>query len=184
TGLSAAGQRPEQLQWRIPAHVDYVAFIGNRVSGEGRLLKECAVDWRSILLPHQGRAVDPGTAHLQLPAVHAVGNHVAFAIRASAAPRKRDDNMISWRDRLDTRTDRSDHSSAFMAVNHRIGPGKIAIARMQVGLAHTARNNLDQYLVRPWLAQVERVDHKRGGLFAHNCSSYPHWEQLMTVVTI
>ena len=48
-GLAAAGERPEQIERGITAHLHDEALVGDGVGGERRLLEERAVDRRAVL---------------------------------------------------------------------------------------------------------------------------------------
>jgi hypothetical protein len=90
-----------------------------------------------------------------------MGWHVAPTIGAGAAPGERDDDVVARNEFRDARADRLDHSGAFVAVNRGIGRVVVTVATVQVGLAHAARHDPHQCLVRPRIGQLELVDGER-----------------------
>ena len=57
--------------------------------------------------------------------------------------------MIAGRKALHGTADRVHHAGAFVAEHVRIGVGVIAVAAVQVGLAHAARHHAHDQFVRP-----------------------------------
>ncbi len=70
--------------------------------------------------------------------------------------------MVARREVAHRVTHRVDHTGALMAVNGRIGTCEIAVATVQVGLAHAARDDADDQLIRPRSGELQRVDDERG----------------------
>ena len=58
------------------------------------------------------------------------------------------------------------NAGTFVAVNGGIGTVEITVAAVQIGLAHAARHDADDHLVRPRLAQLHGLDGERARLFA------------------
>ena len=69
--------------------------------------------------------------------------------------------MVARREVAHRVADGVDHAGAFVAVNGRIGTGEIAVAAVQIGLAHAARHDADDQLVGARLAELQRVDDER-----------------------
>ena len=59
-------------------------------------------------------------------------------------------------------THRVDHAGPFVAIDRRIRAAEITVAAVQVGLAHAARHDTNDQLVRPRRGELERVDDERG----------------------
>jgi hypothetical protein len=71
-------------------------------------------------------------------------------------------------------TDGMHDAGAFVAVDGGVRAVEIAVAAVQIGLAHAARHDADDHLVRPRLAQLHGLDGERarpftddGGLDMH-----------------
>ncbi len=165
-GLPAAGEWSKQLERRVFAHFHDMALVGNGMARERGLLEECAVDGRAFLA-HERGAVGAGAAHLQVEAAHAMGFHGAPAVRAFAAPGKRDDDMIARRQPGDGGADSLHDTGALVAIHGGIRRVVVAVAAMQVGLAHAARDDPDQHLVRSRIGQFEPVDREGAELLVH-----------------
>ena len=131
------------------------------------MLEERAVD-RGAALAHERGAVGARAAHFQVQPLHAMGLHVASTIWADAAPRKRDDDVIAGCEFRHAVADGLHHARAFVAVNRGIGRVVVAVATVQVGLAHAARHDPDQRLVRPRIGQFEPIDREGTEFFAHD----------------
>src|SRR5580704_11646485 len=58
------------------------------------------------------------------------------------------------------------HAGAFVAVNGGIRAIEIAVAAVQIGLAHAAGDDADDHLVRPRFAQLHGLDGERARPFA------------------
>src|SRR5579885_2161926 len=86
-GLAAAGERAEQLDRRILAHLHRIAFLRQRKRAERRLLEECAVDRFAVLRQQRG-AIGARAFHLQIERMHTVAVQVLRAVLARAAPRE------------------------------------------------------------------------------------------------
>ena len=69
--------------------------------------------------------------------------------------------MIARRKVAHRAADRVHHAGAFVAVNGRIRTGEIAVAAVQIGLAHAARHDADDQFVGARLAELQRVDDER-----------------------
>ena len=164
-GLAAAGERAEQFKRRVVAHFDGVALLAQRESAERGLLKERAVNRRAVLR-QQGRAVGAGAARLQAAAVHAIVLPLLPAIGAGAAPRIRHDHVVAGRKPAHGAADGMHDAGAFVAVNGRVRAVEIAVAAVQIGLAHAARHDADDHLVRARLAQLHGLDGERARPFA------------------
>jgi hypothetical protein len=131
------------------------------------MLEKGAVDRRAALA-HECGAVGARAGHFQLAVPHAMVRHVAPAIRTGAAPRKREDDVIARGEFRHAPADCLYDSRALVAVNRGIGRVVITVAAVQVGLAHAARDDPDQCLVRSRIGQLELVDRERGELFGHD----------------
>ena len=173
TGLSAAGEWSKELERGVFPDLHNVTFVGDDVSCERRLLEESAVDGGAVLA-HERGTVGARAAHFQLAGVHAMKRQVAPAIRTRAAPGKRDDDVIAWREFRDTRTDGLHHSRPFVAVYCGIGAIVVTVPAVQIGLTHPARNDPDQCLVRPRIGQSHFLNRERAELFAHHGSGDFH----------
>ena len=81
---------------------------------------------------------------------------------AFAAPGKRDHDGVAGHKVGGGGSNLLDSAGAFMAANDGIGQvGEIAIARMQVGVAHAAGEDLNKHFVGEWRREVERLDLER-----------------------
>ena len=76
--------------------------------------------------------------------------------------------MIAGREPAHGAADGMHHAGAFVAVNGRVRAVEIAVAAVQIGLAHAAGHDADDHLVRPRLAQLHGLDGERARPFAHN----------------
>src|SRR5205814_5719711 len=85
-----------------------------------------------------------------------------------AAPRKPHDHIIAGRKLGHFAADRRDDAGTLMAENRRQWRVEIAVAGVLVGLAHPARDDLDQKLVRTRIGQLERLDAERAELLARD----------------
>src|SRR6266536_1466592 len=156
-GLSAACKRAEQLERSVGPHLDREPFAGDGMACERGLLKERAVDRRTVPA-HERRAVGARPAHLQREIVQAMRFHAASAIRAAAAPRERHDHVIARREAGDVFADRLDDAGAFVTEYRRQRRVVIAVTPVLVGLAHAAGDDPDQKLVRPRIGQLHLLD--------------------------
>src|SRR5262249_5458421 len=93
---------------------------------------------------------------------------------AQPAPWKRDADVIAEREFGPAVADGLHHTRAFVAVNRGIGRVVVAVATVQVGLAHAARHDPDQRLVRPRIGQFEPIDREGTKFFAHDGSGDFH----------
>src|SRR5580704_2403214 len=82
--------------------------------------------------------------------------------------------MVAWRERAHGGAHRVHDARALMAEDTRIGIGVMAVAAVQIGLAHAARDHLDDHLVGPRIAQFDRADPKRPRSFADDGRCYLH----------
>src|SRR5207247_9900152 len=105
-------------------------FVDEEVSCEGGLMEGCAVDGAAVL-GHERGAVGARAAHFQLAGVHAMKRQVAPAIGTRAAPGKGDDDVIAWREFLDTRTDGLHYSRPFVAIYCGIGAIVVTVPAVQ-----------------------------------------------------
>ena len=76
--------------------------------------------------------------------------------------------MIAGRECGHAVADGLHHARAFVAVNRGIGRVVVAVATVQVGLAHAACHDPDQRLVRPRIGQFEPIDGEGTEFFAHD----------------
>ena len=106
-----------------------------------------------------------GAAHFQLAAVKTMIGAAVAAIGAVAAPRVRHHHVIPRRKIAHRGADRMHHAGAFVAVHGGIRTGKIAVAAVQVGLAHAACHDADDQFVGAGLAELQRVDDERCRIF-------------------
>ncbi len=117
-GLAAAGERSEQLERRVVAHLHDEALVGDGVGRERRLLEERAVDRRAVLA-HQRRAVGAGAAHLQVEALSWQCDAMSRRqFGAGAAPGKRDDDVIAWREAASTALPTACHDAGALVAEH------------------------------------------------------------------
>src|ERR1700730_2329826 len=66
--------------------------------------------------------------------------------------------MIAGRQGTDRAADGMDHAGTLVAVNRRIGRSEIAVAAVQIGLAHAARHHPDDHFVRARIAKFQFID--------------------------
>src|SRR6266516_493277 len=66
--------------------------------------------------------------------------------------------MIAGRQGTDRAADAMDHAGALVAVNRRIGRSEIAVAAVQIGLAHAACHNPDDHFDRARIAKFQFID--------------------------
>src|SRR6185437_11277207 len=157
-GLTAAGQRTDQIERRIAAHFDGVARLGERVSAERRLLEEGSV-YRSAVARQQGRTIGASALVLQITGISAIVQPLSPAMRALAAPWVRHDDVVAWRKLAHRAAYGVDHAGALVAKHRRIGADRvIAVAAVQIGLAHAARDDADNQLVGAWLGELQGLD--------------------------
>ena len=156
-GLAAAGERPKELQRGVVSDLHRKSLVGNGMGGKGRLLEERAVDRRAAPA-HERGAVRARAAHFQAEIVLAMVLHLAPAIRARPAPRERQNNVIADREIRHARSDRRDDARALVPEHRRQRRVVIAVAPVEVSLAHPARDDLDQKLVRARFGQLQRLD--------------------------
>ena len=177
-GLAAAGERAEQLERRVVAHFDGVALLAEREGAERRLLKERAVDRRAVLR-QQRRAVGAG-------ATRSSGrgrprNSSGAAVGNSRRRRTTDRTSPRGRRARSSRTSRRPHEPR-RRPHGRTPPGRavvIAVAAVQVGLAHAARDDADDQLVRARVGEIqvsmakgtETLAHDRG-CDLHDCVTH------------
>ena len=76
--------------------------------------------------------------------------------------------MVAGRKRANGIADGMHHTGAFVTVNGGVRAVEIAVAAVQIGLAHAARHDADDHFVRPRLAQLHGLDGERARPFAHN----------------
>ena len=76
--------------------------------------------------------------------------------------------MIAGREFGHAGADGLHHAGTFVAVNRGIGRVVVAVATVQVGLAHAARHDPDQRLVRARIGQFEPIDREGTEFFAHD----------------
>ena len=107
----------------------------------------------------------PRAAHFQLAAVETMIGLLIAAIVAIAAPRIGHHHMVAGHKVAHGGADGMDHAGAFVAVNGGIGTGEIAVAAVQVGLAHAARHHANDHLIGPRRGELQRVDDERCGFF-------------------
>jgi hypothetical protein len=145
------------------------------------IAEERAVDRRAGLA-HERGAVGARAPHLQVEALQAMGLHAASAIRALTAPRVGDDDVIAGGEFRYVVADGLDDAGALVAENGGVGRVVVAVAAVQVSLAHPARDDPDQRLVRPRVGQFERVDGERAEFFAHDGGGDVHDRHRKSVV--
>lgn len=76
--------------------------------------------------------------------------------------------MIARREPGHVLADRLHDPCPLVAVNGGVGPIVVAIAAVQVGLAHATRNDPDQRLVRARIGQLQLFDRERAEFLAHD----------------
>ena len=98
--------------------------------------------------------------------MHAIVLPLLSAIGAAAAPRIRHDDVVAGRKAAHGAADGVHDAGAFVAVNGGVRAVEIAVAAVQIGLAHAAGHDADDHLVRPRLAQLHGLDGERARPFA------------------
>ena len=74
--------------------------------------------------------------------------------------------MIAGRQGVDRAADGMNYAGALMTVNRRIGRSEIAVAAVQIGLAHAARHHPDDYFVWTRIAKFQFIDDERSRALA------------------
>src|SRR5215471_3514943 len=166
-GLDAASERAKQIERRVGSHLDGKALVGDGIGRKRGLLEECPV-YRRATLPHERRSVRAGSAHFEIPCVEAIGGELAPAVRAPSAPGKRYDDVIAGPKSLHRGTDSFDDASPLVAEYRRKPRAVIAVAAVQVGLAHAACSDPNEQLVRARVLQRDRIDHEGSRPFAYD----------------
>jgi hypothetical protein len=96
---------------------------------------------------HRDRAV-AAAARFEQSGTLTIGDALGTTWPAFAAPWERDDDRVPGCKVGDGGSDLFDNAGAFLAANHRRGQvGKIAIAGMQVGVAHAAGHDPHKHFV-------------------------------------
>ncbi len=86
-------------------------------------------------------------------------------------------DMTTWSPgakRVHAAADRMHHAGALMPEHGGIGRSIVAVAAVQVGLAHAARDDLDEEFVGARIGQLDLIDDERAGSFAHDRGSDLH----------
>ena len=82
--------------------------------------------------------------------------------------------MVARRKTAHGAADSVDHAGAFVAVDRRVGTDEIAVAAVQVGLAHAAGHDAHDQFVGAGLAKLQCIDDERRRPFAHHGGSDLH----------
>ena len=131
------------------------------MGAERRLLEECAIDWL-VANTHQRRAVGARAARLELSSLETICQRELSAVGAGAAPGKRDDDVVAGHDLAHRRADRDHLAGAFVTEHGGIFERRIvAVAGVQIGLAHATRGDPDQHFVGSRLGQHDLANFKR-----------------------
>src|SRR6516164_7778850 len=130
-------------------------------TGERGLLKEAGIN-RLAVAAHRDRAVGTAATRLKRAGALTIGDALGATRPAFAAPWKRDHDRIARRKIGGGGSNLLDNAGALMAANDSIGQVReIAIAGVQVGVAHAAGHDPYQHFVGERFRKVEGLDLER-----------------------
>jgi hypothetical protein len=125
------------------------------------LLKEAGIN-RVTIAGHRDRAVGAAPARFERAGTLTIGDALSATRPALAAPWERDHDPVPGRKVGDVGSNLLDYTGAFMTANDRIGQVReIAIAGMQIGVAHAAGHYPHKHFVGERRREVERFDLER-----------------------
>ncbi len=82
--------------------------------------------------------------------------------------------MVADLDAFDALADRLDDARALVAHDHRRGPRPVAVHDVQVGVADTARAQLDEHLAAARALERELLDRHPAGAVENRCVHREH----------
>jgi hypothetical protein len=138
------------------------------------LLEKAGIDG-SAVAAHRGRAIGAAAARFQGARICAIGDPAGAARLAFAAIRKRDDDRVAGGEIGDGGADRLDNAGALMPADDRVGQvGEIAVAGMEIGVAHARGEDAHEDFVFERRGEFELLDLEGLRAGRHDCGGDFH----------
>lgn len=161
SGLHAAGQRAEQLEWHVGGNLDDIALVTQRMRRERRLAEEVAVD-AVRAVSERGRAVGSFGEEIVGEEPIAVRLVAVVAARARTAGIEGHDDVITRHDLRDALAHGLHDAGALVSQHHGLRGRQHAVTDDEVGVADARRDDANEDLARSRIIELERLERQRG----------------------